>query len=68
MTGVGPEAIRAQAALVTEPRSGLGLTFGALRRLSFPRNDLERDVEPVPLVPGEPDRAGATAAERPDGR
>ena len=64
VAGVGAEAVRAQAALVPEPRGRLGLAFGAVRGLALTRDDLERDVEPVPLVAREPDRAGTAAAER----
>ena len=64
VTGVGAEAVRAQAALVPEPRGGLGLALGAVCGLPLPGDDLEGDVEAVSLVAGEPDRAGAAAAER----
>ena len=64
VTGVGAEPVRAQAALVPEPGGRLGLAFGAVRGLALPGNDLQRDVEPVPLVPREPDRAGTAAAKR----
>ncbi len=56
VTGVGAEAVRAQAALVSEPCSGLRLALGAIRRLPFARDDLERHVEPVSLVARKPDR------------
>src|SRR2546428_297464 len=42
------------------PRLALGPRAG----LALARHDLERDVEPVPLVAGEPDRPGAPAPER----
>jgi len=65
VAGVAAEAVGAQAALVSKPRSGLGLALGPQRRLSLARDDLERDVEPRPLVAGEPDGARAAAPERP---
>ena len=43
----------------------LGLALGPRRRLALARDDLERDVEARALVAGEPDRARAAAAERP---
>ena len=64
VTGVGAEAVRAQAALVPEPGGRLGLAFGAVRGLALAGDDLQRDVESVPLVPREPDRAGTAAAKR----
>jgi len=62
---VALEAVRAQAALVPKPRCGQGLPFGPCGSLALARDDLQRDVEPVSLVSGEPDRAGAAAPERP---
>src|SRR5256885_16677222 len=44
---------------------GLGLPLGTGCRLPLAGHDLERDVEPVLLVPGEPDRDGTSAPERP---
>ena len=44
---------------------GLGLPLGTGCRLPLAGHDLERDVEPVLLVPGKPDRAGTSAPERP---
>ena len=64
VAGVGAEAVRAQAALVPEPRGRFRLTLCAVCRLSLAWDDLERHVEPVALVAREPDRAGAAAAER----
>ncbi len=64
VTGVGAEAVRAQTAFVPQPGGRFCLAFGAVRGLALPRNDLERDVEPVPLVPREPDGAGTAAAKR----
>ena len=46
-------------------RRSLGLALGPHRGLALARDDLQRDVEPGPLVAGEPDRARAAAAERP---
>ena len=65
VTGVGAEAVRAQAALVAQPRRRLGLALGAVGGLALARDDLERDVEARLLVAREPDRAGAAAAEWP---
>ncbi len=45
----------------------LGLALGARGGFPFARHDLERDVELRLLVAGEPDRAGAAAAERLEG-
>ena len=60
------EAVRAEAGRMAQARRGLGLALGARRGFPFARDDLERDVEARLLVAGEPDRAGAAAAERPE--
>ena len=65
--GVRSEISGFQAALVVEARRGLVLALGARGRLSFTRDDLERDLVALELVPGEPDGARAAAAERLDG-
>ena len=65
VAGIGAEAIRAQAALVSQPRRRLGFAFGPVRRLALARDDLERDLEPRALVPCEPDGARAAAPEGP---
>jgi len=62
---VAREAVCAQAGGMAEMCRCRGLAFGPCRRLALARDDLERDVEPRPLVAGEPDRARAAAAERP---
>ena len=45
-------------------RRRVRLPLGARRRLALAGDDLQRDVEPVLLVPGQPDGAGAAAPER----
>ena len=52
---------------MAQARGGLGLALRARGGLPFARDDLERDVELRLLVAGEPDRAGAAAAERLEG-
>ena len=64
VAGIGAEAVRAEAALVAEPRGGLRLALGPVRGLALARDDLERDVETGLLVAREPDRAGRSGAER----
>src|SRR5207244_9989624 len=54
------------AASVAERSGGSGLPLGAVARLALAGNDLQRDVQPAPLVTGEPDVAHASGAERPD--
>ena len=66
VAGVVADVVRAHAAVVAQPARGKGLTLSARGRLSFARDDLQRDVEPRPLVACEPDRAGAPASERAD--
>ena len=58
--------VDALATAVAELRGRARLALGARARLPLAWNDLQRDVETVVLVPGEPDRPGAAAAERPD--
>ena len=62
---VAAESVRAQASRMAQLRRGLGLALGPHGRLALARDDLQRDVEAGPLVTGEPDRARAAAAERP---
>ncbi len=64
---VAAEPVRAQAGGMAQVRGRLGLALGPHGRLALPRDDLQRDVEARPLVAGEPDRARAAAAERPQG-
>ena len=59
--------VRANTAFVTQAACCERLSLGPRGRLSFARDDLERDVEPVPLVEREPDGAGASAPERAHG-
>jgi hypothetical protein len=56
--------IRAQAPRMAESCRRLGLALGSGARLPFAGDDLQRDVEAVRLVTGEPNRARAAAAER----
>ena len=58
------DVVGTDAAIVAEPPRGEGLALGTSGRFALARDDLERDVEPVPLVEGEPDRARPTRAER----
>ena len=67
VAAVAAEVVGADAALVAQPRGRLHLARGARRALALARDDLERDLEAGALVAGKPDRAGATAAERPQG-
>ena len=50
---------------MAQRRRGLGLSLGPRRGLALARDHLERDVEPRPLVAGEPDRARSAATKRP---
>ena len=61
------DVVRAHAAVVTQSAGGKGLTLGSRGRLSLARDDLQRDVEAVLLVEGEPDRTGASGSERSHG-
>ena len=63
VTRVASEAVCAQAGGMPEVRRSRRLALGARGRLPLAGDDLERDVETRPLVAGEPDRAGAAAAE-----
>ena len=67
MTRVVPDVVCADAAVVTEPPRRERFALGSRSPLPFPRDDLESDVEPVLLVPGEPHGAVAAATERPHG-
>ncbi len=53
-------------AWVAQRRSCARLSFCPVTRLAFTRHDLQRDVEPAPLVPGQPDVAHPAGAKRPD--
>ena len=61
---VALEPVRAEAALVPQPRRGQGFPLGARRGLALARDDLQRHLEARSLVAGEPDRPRAAAAER----
>ncbi len=65
MLGVTAEAIGALTGGMAQTGRSLGLALGAGCRLPLTGDDLERDVEPVLLVPGKPDGAGTAAPERP---
>ena len=66
MSLVAREGERAQAAGVAQHRGGVDLALGARAGLALPLDDLQRDVPAGLLVVGEPDRAAAPAAERPE--
>ncbi len=57
------EGVGAQAGRVPEPRGRLGLPLRPEARLALPGHDLQGDVEPRLLVPGEPDRAAGAASQ-----
>ena len=61
------DVVRAHAAVVPQPACRDGLPLGAGGRLALPRDDLQRDVEAVPLVEREPHRARAPGSERAHG-
>jgi len=61
---VSSEVIGANAALVAETCGSFGLARGTRCTLSFPRDDLQSDVEAGAFVTRQPDRPGAAAAER----
>ena len=61
------ERVGAQAALVPESRGRKRLPLRARGRLALARDDLQRDLEPGPLVAREPDRPRTAASERPQG-
>ena len=61
---VPPEPIGALAGTVPKPCRRLRLSFRARRGLSLARDDLQRDVESVLLVAGEPDGSRSPASER----
>jgi hypothetical protein len=67
MARVAAEVVGADAAFVAEPGRCLHLARRARCPLSLTWNDLERDLEPRLLVPGEPDRSRAPATERLEG-
>ena len=66
VAAVALERVGAQTVLVAQARSCKRLALGSRRGLALARDDLQRDVEAVALVAGEPDRARAAAAERPE--
>ena len=61
---VAGECIGAQAARMPQACGGGGLALGPRGGLSLAGHDLQGDVEPVLLVPGEPDRPRAAGPER----
>jgi len=63
VAALSAEGVGAQAGRVPEARGGLGLPLGAQARLALPGDDLEGDVEPRPLVPGQPDGAAGAAPQ-----
>ena len=67
MARVVPDVVRANTPFVTQAPCCERLSLGPRRRFSFAGDDLERDVEAVPLVECEPDGAGASAPERAHG-
>ncbi len=58
------DVVRAHAPLVAQPARCQRFTLGAGGGLSFPGDDLQRDVEAGALVAREPDGARAAAPER----
>ncbi len=50
------DVVRTHAAVVPQPACRHGLPLGAGSRLALPRDDLQRDIEAVPLVEREPHR------------
>ena len=67
MARVVADVVGANTAFVTQAPRRERLSLGPRRRLPFARDDLERDVEAVPLVEREPDGTGASAPERAHG-
>ena len=61
---VASDAVAAEAPLVAETSGGDCLALGPRTRLPLPCHDLQCDVEPGRLIPGEPDGAGGAAPER----
>src|SRR5213076_2851159 len=61
---VAREAVGAQAGGMAEMRGRRRLSLGPRCCLPLPGDDLARDLEPRPLVAGEPDRARPAAAQR----
>ena len=58
------DVVRAHAPLVAQPACRQSFTLGAGGSLSFPGDDLQRDVEAGALVAREPDGARAAAPQR----
>ncbi len=63
MPGVVADVVRAHAPVVAEAAGGERLALGPCGGLSLARDDLQRDVEAVLLVEGEPDGARRTRSE-----
>ena len=64
--GVAGERVDPLAARVAERGRGAGLALGALGHPAFADDHLQRDVEAVSLVAGEPDVPHPSRAERPE--
>ena len=64
---VSLETVGAEAAFVPETGGRERLALGPRSGFALARDDLQRDVEPRPLVAREPDRARAAAPERAQG-
>src|SRR6185503_18272519 len=60
---VAAKAVRALTRGMAQPGRGLRLPLGTRGRLAFTRDDLQGHVEPVLLVPGQPDGARAAAPQ-----
>ena len=65
VAGITAEVVGAHAPLVPQSRRRLHLAGRSRCSLPLAGNDLQRDFEAGALIAGEPDRAGAAAAERP---
>ncbi len=64
VAGVARKRIDALAAGMAQGGGGARLALGPLGDSAFPDHHLERDVEAVALVPGEPDVSHPTGAQR----
>ena len=64
VAGIPRERVGAEAARMAQLRGRLGFPLGACGGLPLAGDDLEGDLEPRLLVPHEPDRPRAAAAER----
>ena len=67
MACVVADVVRADAAIVPQPARGERLALRACGCLTLAGDDLQRDVEAVPLVEREPDGPRAAASERTHG-